>query len=173
MSTREKILLGLLGVVLGVYFMVKKWEIPSSAAPYLVEIRNAETTNALPHDLLARLLYQESRYRQDIISGALKSAAGAIGIAQIVPKWHPTVNPYDPVASIRYAGRFLASLKKQLGSWDKAVAGYNTGAGNVQKAIAKAADPRNGNSDWLAFVADETKKYVGDILGDLGIARNV
>jgi len=169
-TTREKILLGVLGVALAGYFMSKKWELPKTADPYLVEIRNAEATNGLPFNLLGRLLYQESRYRPDIISGATPSPAGALGIAQIVPKWHPNVNPLDPVASIRYAGRFLAQLKKQLGTWDKAVAGYNTGAGNVQKALAKAS---NSGGDWLAFVADETKKYVTQIFADVGLSRNV
>lgn len=170
MTTREKILLGVLGVVLVGYFAMKKWELPKTADPYLVEIRNAEATNGLPFNLLARLLYQESHYRPDIISGATPSAAGALGIAQIVPKWHPGVNPLDPVASIRYAGQFLAQLKRQLGTWDKAVAAYNTGAGNVQKAIARASVSK---VDWLLEVADETKNYVRDILGDVGLARNV
>lgn len=170
LTTREKVLLGVAVALLVGYIVMKKWELPKTAAPYLVEIRNAESVNGLPHDLLARLLYQESHFRPDIITGALKSAAGAIGIAQIVPKFHPGVDPLDPVASIRYAGQFLAQLKKQLGTWDKAVAGYNTGAGNVQKAIAKAA---NAKSDWLNFVADETKAYVREILSDIGLARNV
>lgn len=170
MTTRETILLGVLVALVVGYIAMKKWEVPKSADPYLVEIRNAEVTNGLPHDLLARLLYQESHFLPEIINGTRKSSAGAVGIAQIVPKYHPSVNPFDPVASIRYAGRFLAQLKKQLGTWDKAVAGYNTGAGNVQKALAKAS---NVSGDWLAFVADETKKYVADILGDVGIARNV
>ncbi len=170
MSTREKILLGVFAVALAGYFMLKKWELPKSADPYLVEIRNAETTNGLPFNLLGRLLYQESRFRPDIISGETRSAAGAIGIAQIVPKWHPTVDPFDPVASIRYAGRFLAQLKKQLGTWDKAVAAYNTGAGNVQKALARSS---TSGRDWLEHVADETRNYVSDILGDVGLSRNV
>lgn len=170
MTTREKILLGVLGVVIAGYLFMKKWELPKAADPYLSEIRNAEVANGLPFNLLARLLYQESRYRPDIISGATPSAAGALGIAQIVPKWHPGVNPLDPVASIRYAGQFLASLKRQLGTWDKAVAGYNTGAGNVQKAIARASIAK---TDWLLQVADETKNYVREILGDIGLARNI
>lgn len=170
MTKREKILLGVLGVLVVGYLAMKKWELPKSAAPYLVEIRNAEATNGLPHDLLGRLLYQESHFRPDIISGATPSAAGALGIAQIVPRFHPSVNPLDPVAAIRYAGRFLAQLKKQLGTWDKAVAAYNTGAGNVQKAIARASVAK---TDWLLQVADETKNYVRDILGDVGIPRNV
>lgn len=169
MTTREKILLGVLALALVGYFAVKKWELPKTAERYLVEIRNAEATNGLPFNLLGRLLYQESRFRPDIISGERKSSAGAIGIAQIVPKWHPTVDPYDPIASIRYAGQFLAQLKRQLGTWDKAVAGYNTGAGNVQKAIAKASTT---GRDWLDHVADETKNYVTEIFRDLGFSRN-
>ena len=149
---------------------MKKWELPKTADPYLVEIRNAEATNGLPFNLLARLLYQESHFRPDIISGATPSPAGALGIAQIVPRFHPNVNPLDPVASIRYAGQFLAQLRKQLGTWDKAVAGYNTGAGNVQKAIARASVSK---TDWLLQVADETKSYVRDILNDIGLSRNV
>jgi soluble lytic murein transglycosylase-like protein len=170
MTSREKILLGVLGVLLAGYFFMKKWELPKEADPYLVEIRNAESVNGIPHNMLGRLLWVESRFRPDIISGKTISSAGAIGIAQIVPKWHPNVNPRDPVASIRYAGRFLAQLKKQLGTWDKAVAGYNTGAGNVQKALAKASVAK---TDWLAHVADETQNYVARIISDMNFPRNV
>lgn len=148
---------------------IRKWAYPKAAEPYVVEISNAEKANGLPPDLLGRLIYQESRYRPDIISGATPSAAGALGIAQIVPKWHPGVNPLDPVASIRYAAKFLASLKAQLGTWDKAVAAYNTGAGNVQKAITAA---KASGDDWLAHVASETRNYVTQIFGDLGYSRN-
>lgn len=147
----------------------RKWSYPKAAEPYLVEIFNAEKNNGLPHDLLGRLLYQESRFRPDIISGATVSPAGAKGIAQIVPKWHPGVNPLDPVASIRYAAQFLASLKAQLGTWDKAVAAYNTGAGNVKNALAKTTTQ---GGDWLSYLAQETRNYVNDIFGDLGYSRN-
>lgn len=170
MTGREKILLGVLAALVVGYLAMKKWELPKTAAPYLDEIRKAESANALPPNLLGRLLYQESHFRPDIITGQTPSAAGALGIAQIVPKWHPGVNPLDPKASIQYAAKFLASLKRQLGTWDKAVAGYNTGAGNVQKAIARASVSK---VDWLLEVADETKKYVRDILGDIGFPRNV
>lgn len=170
MTGREKILLGVLALAVVGWLSMKKWELPKTAAPYLDEIRKAETANALPAGLLGRLLYQESRFRPDIISGKTISSAGAVGIAQIVPKWHPTVNPLDAKASIQYAAAFLARLKKQLGTWDKAVAGYNTGAGNVQKAIARASVAK---VDWLLEVADETKNYVREIFADVGLSRNV
>lgn len=168
MTTREKILFGILLALVVGYIAMKKWEYPAAAAPYLVEIANTEATNGIPDKMLGRLLYQESHFRPDIISGATVSPAGAIGIAQIVPKYHPNVDPRDPVASIRYAGQFLAQLKRQFGTWDKALAAYNTGAGNVQKAIASAS---NTGGDWLAHAADETQNYVSQIFSDLGMSR--
>ncbi len=142
----------------GAAVWVRQWRPPERAEPYLTEIAKAERTQGLPRDLLARLLYQESRYRTDIISGKVASGAGALGIAQIVPKWHPNVDPLDPVASIHYAARYLKSLKDRFGSWRLALAAYNWGPGNISKY---ASQPER----W----PEETQKYVADILGDLGV----
>ena len=119
----------------------------------------AERKYGIPHNLLARLAWQESRFREDIISGRTVSSAGALGIMQIVPRWHPGVNPLNPDAAIDYAGGFLASLKRQLGTWELALKGYNWGAGNVKK--------------WLAGELSEpleTRLYSSQILNDVGAA---
>lgn len=137
--------------------LATRWTPPETANPYLGEINKAERANGLPRDLLARLLYQESRYRQDIISGSTVSSANAQGIAQIVPKWHPDVNPLDPIASIHYAARYLKSLRDQFGSYRLALAAYNWGPGNVRKHAGDF-------SKW----PKETQDYVTQILGDLG-----
>ncbi len=144
-------------VFLLVAFMGKKtmnWKPPKTADPYLSEIQKAEKANNLPDNLLARVLYQESRYRQDIITGELKSSAGAVGIAQIVPRWHPNVNPLDPVESIHYAAGYLRSLYKRFGNWPEALAAYNWGQGNVS---------RKG----LAAAPLETRNYYAQILADV------
>ena len=98
------------------------------AMPYLEAIGVAETGYKLPPNLLHNLLQAESAF-----DPKAKSKAGAIGIAQIMPKFHPTVDPTDPLASIDYAGKHLRDLYEELGDWDKAIAAYNTGAGNVRK----------------------------------------
>lgn len=56
-----------------------------------------------------------------------KSPAGAIGIAQIVPKWHPGVDPRDPEASLAYAARYMAGLHKKYGNYQDALSVYNSG----------------------------------------------
>ena len=131
----------------------RKW--PGQAPDeYRNAIAAAELREGLPHDLLARLLWQESHYRPEIINGSVASPAGALGIAQIVPRWHPGVDPLDPFASIDYAARYLRDLRRQTGSWKMALAAYNWGIGNL---LGKG---------WN-MAPLETRNYVADISGDL------
>lgn len=129
---------------------------------YLDTLHAAELRNGIPRDLLVRLAYQESRFRPDIISGSTISSANAQGIMQIVPRWHPDVNPLDPIASINYAGKFLAGLHKTFGTWELALKGYNWGAGNVRSWL-------NGTKTQPT----ETRNYSAQILADLADAGQV
>ncbi|WP_067101820.1 lytic transglycosylase domain-containing protein [Marinomonas atlantica] len=140
-----------------------KWVPPASAAPYLDAINKAELKHSLPENLLARLLHQESHYRQDVITGAVKSPAGAEGIAQIMRKYHPSVEPLDPFASIDYAAEYLAELKQRFGNWRDALAAYNWGMGNVGRA------KDNHGSSWLSYAPEETQNYVKQITADVRV----
>lgn len=135
------------------------WTPPKEAAPYMDAIRAAEKANGLPNNLLARLLYQESRYRADIITGKVKSSAGALGIAQFMPATAKQfgINPLDPYQSIAAAAKYLKQLYGRFGNWNEALASYNWGQGNVS---------RKG----LANAPTETKNYFTQILSDLGLA---
>lgn len=122
----------------------------------------AEAKYGIPHGLLFRQAYQESRFRADIISGKVRSAAGAVGIMQIIPRWHPKLGEtgaLNPATAIPYAAQFLAQLRKQFGTWELALAAYNWGPGNVSK---------NPPDKWPA----ETRNYVADITADINV-RNV
>ncbi len=125
---------------------------------YLPLLNAAEDKYGIPRDLLARQAYQESHFRDDIITGATVSPAGALGIMQIVPKWHPGVDPLDVQAAIDYAGSLLRGWFNQFGSWSLALAAYNAGPGNVAKY--------GGIPPF-----EETQKYVADITADIPAAR--
>lgn len=140
------------------------WKPPTTAGPYLAAIRAAELAHGLPYMLLARLLYQESRFRPDIISGQVRSSAGAVGIAQIVPAHHPDVNPLDAPASIAYAAKYLASLHRRFGSWEKALASYNWGPTRVARVA--------GSPSWLNKAPTETRRYVEEITRDVPAAAS-
>ena len=131
----------------------EKWAAP---AAYAQMIERAERRHGLPSRLLERLLYEESRYRAEIIDGRVRSPAGAVGIAQFMPatarEWN--VDPFNPAQSIDGAGRYLAWLRGRLGGWREALAAYNWGIGNVQRRGLIAA-PR------------ETSRYVVNIISDV------
>lgn len=138
----------------GTVIALRPWKQAKNAEKYLPLLNAAERKYGLPTDLLARMAYQESRFRDDIVSGTTTSTAGAQGIMQIVPKWHPGVDPLNIPEAIDYAARFMASLYRQFKSWPLAVAAYNAGAGNVTKY---AGIPP----------FEETQNYVASVFGDL------
>lgn len=126
-------------------------------ALYRDAVLNAEQAHGLPAGLLGRLLYQESHYRTDIITGKVKSKVGAVGIAQFMPATaaEMKVNPLDPIASINGAARYLAILNKKFGNWRVTLAAYNFGQGNISRGKV-----------WPM----ETQAYVNDIARDVGLA---
>lgn len=135
------------------------WEIPPRGEPYRAAIDGAEIKYGIPHNLLARLLYQESRFREDIVTGAIRSSAGALGIAQFMPQTAAQfgIDPLDPPAAIDAAGKYLAQLFSQFGSWSLALAAYNFGPGNVAK-------------HGLVDAPAETRDYVAQITSDVPVA---
>jgi len=101
---------------------------------YLKAIHNAEVKYNIPKGLLTQVAYVESNFDPKAVSHK-----GAVGIMQIVPRWHPEVNARDPYASIDYAGEHLTDLKERFGNWEMALAAWNWGPGNLVKhTISKA-----------------------------------
>lgn len=129
---------------------------------YAVAIREAEDRYGLPRDLLGRTLYQESRFRADVISGEKRSDVGAIGIGQFMPATAAdyNLNPRDPFASIDAAARYLRDLYRMFGNWRSALMAYNWGPGNVQKY----------NRGEKVTVPMETSTYVAQITADVPVA---
>lgn len=125
-------------------------------AKYADLIRQAEQRHGIPADMLARLLYQESRYREDIITGRVRSPVGAMGIAQFMPATaaEMRIDPLNPAQAIDAAGRYLRQLYTRFGNWSEALAAYNWGQGNVA---------RKG----LASAPLETRNYYTQILADV------
>jgi len=125
---------------------------------YATVIADTEAANGIPPDLLARLLYQESRFRADAVGPNTKYGR-ARGIAQFIPSTAASFNldPMDPIASIQVAGRYLAQLYASTGSWPLALAAYNWGIGNVTRKGMSAAP-------------SETRNYVAQITADVPIA---
>jgi soluble lytic murein transglycosylase-like protein len=137
---------------------------------YAVAIREAEKRYDIPTDLLARLLYQESRYRPEVIDGSKRSPVGAIGIAQFMPAAASDMGlmgaGYDhrtnPFKSIDAAAKYLRAMYRMFNDWRHALMAYNWGPGNVQKHLR--GDPSKLN------IPMETSTYVAQITADVPVA---
>jgi soluble lytic murein transglycosylase-like protein len=113
----------------------------------------------VPMNLLAAQLYAESGFNP-----FARSPAGAQGIAQFMPgtaRSYGLENPFDPMAAIDAQAHLMSDLLKRFGGKVAlALAGYNVGAGAVE---------RYGGVPPYA----ETRAYVARITGLLGGAGDI
>lgn len=98
--------------------------------------REAAQRNGIPPELLARMLWKESKYN----AHARNPYTGAAGIAQLLPialrelKIDPRNFSYsDPKSSIDAGAAYLGRLNGQFRDWPKSVAAYNWGEGSLKK----------------------------------------
>lgn len=138
---------------------VMPWKL--KAEPYAGVIEAAAERYGVPGDILLRVAYQESRFRDDIISGATKSAAGALGMFQFMPATARDfgIDPLDWQQAADGAARYLRQLKNKFGTWELALAAYNWGQGNVTKYLA-----------GTKTMPTETRNYIAQIGADVSLA---
>lgn len=106
-----------------------------------------------------------------IIESALQtnavSRAGAVGLWQFMPSTGKSygleINSLvderrDPIRATEAAIRFMKDLYRIYGDWTLAIAAYNCGPGNVNKAIARSG----GNTFWniYDYLPRETRGYM-------------
>jgi soluble lytic murein transglycosylase-like protein len=133
------------------------WMTQGMGPTYLPVFNSVEAANGIPTNLLARIGYQESHFRQDIISGQVTSSAGAVGIMQLEPQYFPGAgqNPNDDIAT---AGQYLVTLYNEFNDWQVATAAYNDGPGNMQEILA-----------GTKTMPLETQNYVSEVFADVPV----
>lgn len=143
------------------------WKI-NSYPTYAALIATTETRNGIPTDLLARQLYQESRFLDQYIFGP-PNHAGAQGIAQFelpTALQYGLTNRSDPNASIAKAGEYMRDLFRAMGNWQDALMAYDWGIGNVKKWIKAGRPPTDAHN----YPPVESVNYVAQITADVPVA---
>lgn len=120
--------------------------------------RSAAVANGIDPNIFERQINAESAFDPNAISNA-----GAVGIAQILPIWHPNVDPTDPYASLDYAARLMRGYLTYFGSYQLALVAYNAGPGRLMPGNPHYLPLATLLSD--SFGGGETKRYVARILG--------
>lgn len=97
-----------------------------------------------------------------------KSKAGAGGLWQFMPatgsghglEQNSLVDQrFDPYASSEAGARYLKELYNSFGDWSLAIASYNCGPGNVNKALRRAGEGKHDFWDIYPFLPAETRGY--------------
>lgn len=115
-------------------------------------LASAAKANGIPPGFFARLIWQESKFKQRAVSHA-----GAQGVAQFMPAVaaeRGLSNPFDPLDALPHSARFLKEHLDNFGNLGLAAAAYNGGARRVM--------------DWLGRrgrLPQETRDYVKSITG--------
>jgi len=127
----------------------------STSTDYRTLASNEAVNAGIPSQLFVRQIQVESGFNPYAIS-----QAGAIGIAQIMPKtaqrWG--VDPHDPVASLRVAADHMHWYYQHYGyDYSKALACYNGGCDRLEWAMANCA-----NYYWCLY--PETRHYINIIM---------
>jgi membrane-bound lytic murein transglycosylase D len=137
---------------------------------------------------MARKIFREEGVPEDItwlgqIESAwrptVRSQAAASGLWQFIPgtgqtyglrqtAWIDERNGFEKAT--RASARYLKDLYNHFGDWELAMAAYNTGQGNIDRAISRSGS----RSFWkiYPYVARETSNYVPNILAAILIAKN-
>ena len=113
-------------------------------------LSQAAITAGIPESIIRSVAYHESRYNPKA-----ESKAGAKGLMQIMPfnfQKYGITDPFDPVQSANAGASMLSGLFDKFASWERALAAYVWGPGNVKKH----PNPNN----W----PDNVKAYVTNVL---------
>ena len=127
-------------------------------------------------DVFGRMIRVESGGKQFDRNGRpLTSSAGAIGIAQVMPKTAPEAarlaglpfddNRYrnDPEYNRALGEAYFEKQLADFGDERLAAAAYNAGPGAVRRALQKG-----GPDGWINHVPAETQKYIQSVFGGGG-----
>lgn len=144
------------------------------AGRYKDMIERVLKQEGVPQDLIYQAV-AESGFRPQVVN----RRSGAGGMWQFMPgddhapprsAWYD--ERFDPVAATHAYAKYMKYLYSQFGDWYLAMAAYDWGAGNVQKAVQ-----RTGFADfWELYKRNnlpaETKNYVPIILAVTIMAKN-
>ena len=153
--------LGLAGVALWVVETQPGWYLRARyPLEYREIIRGHAREDGLDPDLLAAVVYVESRFDPDARSGS-----GAIGLMQLLPATAEGIaartggsrfviaDLRDPDINVRYGAWYLGHLRDKYGDVPSALAAYHAGQGNVDR----------WRRQGLGLVFPETRAYVAEV----------
>ena len=136
----------------------KPASLPAKAQQYAGAFATAEQKYGLPNGLLAAIAKTESSFNPNA-----GSPAGAQGLMQFMPATAARfglTNPFDPIASIDAAGKYMQWLVNHYGgNLDNAIRAYNAGEGKVDQWLAGKTTLKPETVNYLPKVKAAQAEY--------------
>lgn len=136
-----------------------------TSSPISVEKQDVSALIAEQPPLIKAIIQTESAGKPQA-----KSSKGATGLMQLMPATAKDlgVDPTDPAQNIEGGTRYINQMMDKFGDEKLALAAYNWGPGNLQRAIARTQKqglkPTWDNILEVAYVPVETRKYVNKVI---------
>jgi soluble lytic murein transglycosylase-like protein len=127
-------------------------------------IREVAEENRLPEPLFTRLIWQESRFRFDVVS-----RVGAQGIAQFMPATaaeRGLQDPFDPLQALPASAQFLSELIQRFGNFGLAAAAYNGGPGRVSRWLAGEGGLPTETRNYVVQITGRTAEHWAETAGE-------
>lgn len=148
----------------------------SSPAAFKACFAQAAKVTGLPETLLKAVGQVESNLRHinQKTGQIIQSPGGAVGIMQLLPSTarEMGLNPFSLPENILAGAKYLARARQEFhGKVELALAGYNAGINQVQKAVQKTQE-----ESWEAvkdLLPKETQNYVAKVIALLKNQENI
>ena len=133
-------------------------------SPYVTTAAAARGVN--PNILLAQIDKESAGNPNAVNNGDIQvTGSASVGLAQFQPGTAKQygIDPTDPRQSIKGQAAYMSDLlTKYSGDYNKSLAAYNWGPGNLDKSMQ-----RWGN-DWQSHLPASTREYVSTIMANAG-----
>lgn len=145
-------LLALVGVILLGLGLLFRPQPDARVLTWMPQIRAAAAEAGIDPDLLAGLVYAESRGKADAVS-----RVGALGLCQLMPPTaaelaaglHIEGPPYTPADNLRMGATYLAQmLRQRQGDLDLALLSYRLGPSRASRRMEEAG----GRDAWFRLL---------------------
>lgn len=140
--------------------------VPSPARPavsswippaFRAVVREASRETGISESVLGKLAASESSWRPGLVVGPLENGSYDLGVVGWNSRWlafHRAqvgdFDPMNPVEAIPAAARWLRALENELGSLERAVVAWKSGAGHARRRTEPA---------WVRELAKEIVRY--------------
>lgn len=142
-------------------------QVSASAQKWSPQVNAAASAKGVSGAILLAQLDQESHGNPAAINkGDIRvTGSASVGIAQFQPATAKRygIDPTKPEEAIKGQAAYMSDLLNMFGGdYQKALAGYNWGEGNVQAAIKKYG------ANWVAHAPASTQAYISNIMTKSG-----